>query len=277
MSRGVVALAGLAVAWVATNGQDGWLYEGGFALCSAAGALAVAAVWARPSGILARPLTWSPLRFLGLISYGLYLWHWPVIVIATPLRTGLDGLRLDAFRVALSLGLATASYHLLEMPIRRGTLLRGRPAWAGALGVPVLCVVAVVAATVARPTPFTREVELAARHPERLVEAEDDPAVVVPTTPASASSGARRGGPTRHDPGGRRLRGVLPREGDDDRRQRAGRRRVQPRHHRLQHRPGAGHGPRRRTDASSPGRQSATASWIVGGSSSGSLGPISSS
>ena len=182
---GVVALAGLAVAWVATNGQDGWLYEGGFALCSAAGALAVAAVWARPSGILARPLTWSPLRFLGLISYGLYLWHWPVIVIATPLRTGLDGLRLDAFRVALSLGLATASYHLLEMPIRRGTLLRGRPAWAGALGVPVLCVVAVVTATVARPTPFTREVELAARHPDRLVEAEDDPAVVVPTTQAA--------------------------------------------------------------------------------------------
>ena len=140
---------------------------------------------ARPSGILARPLTWSPLRFLGLISYGLYLWHWPVIVIATPLRTGLDGLRLDAFRVALSLGLAVASYHLLEMPIRRGTLLRGRPAWAGALGVPVLCVVAVVAATVARPTPFAREIELAARHPDQIIEADEDPAVVVPTTQAT--------------------------------------------------------------------------------------------
>ena len=274
----MVALAGLAVAWVATNGQDGWLYEGGFALCSAAGALAVAAVWAAPSGILARPLSWSPLRFLGLISYGLYLWHWPVIVIATPLRTGLDGLQLDAFRVALSLGLATASYHLLEMPIRRGTLLRGRPAWAGALGVPVLCVVAVVAATVARPTPFAREIELAARHPDQIIEADEDPEVVVPTTQAGPREEPRPGGRrARHDPGGRRLGRVLPREGDDDGRQRAGRRRLQPRHHRLQHRPGAGPGQHRRRTPRHPAGGVRPASWIAGGSSSGSRGPISSS
>jgi peptidoglycan/LPS O-acetylase OafA/YrhL len=188
---GALALAGLAIAWVRAGGNDGWLYEGGLTACSAAAALAIAAVWAAPAGVLATALSFRPLRFLGMISYGLYLWHWPVIIVVNPLRTGLDGLELDALRIAISLAIAVVSYHLLEMPIRRGTVLRGRPAWAGAFVVPVLCVLALVGATVARPSPFSHEVALAAKHPSQLIMANDSPKVAPLRRTAQARSTGR--------------------------------------------------------------------------------------
>jgi hypothetical protein len=74
-------------------------------------------------------LSLGPLVWTGRISYGLYLWHWPVIVFASPARTGLDGPTLAVVRVALTFTLATASFYLVEQPIRRGAL-RGRWAFA---------------------------------------------------------------------------------------------------------------------------------------------------
>ena len=88
----------------------------------------------------------APLRALGRISYGVYLWHWPIIVWMSPERTHLDGPALLVARTAMTLGVALLSYHLLEMPIRRGV---ARGAW-GAVLAPVavaLTVVAVVAST----------------------------------------------------------------------------------------------------------------------------------
>ena len=72
----------------------------------------------RPSGSWRRGLAWTPLRALGLISYGLYLWHWVVIAILTEARTGLHGLSLDLVQLVLSLAAALASYWFLEQPIR---------------------------------------------------------------------------------------------------------------------------------------------------------------
>ena len=65
--------------------------------------------------------------FLGRVSYGTYLWHWPVILL---LEQVLDvGPAVVAvLAVAISTGLAAASYEVLEMPIRKSTQARRAPA-----------------------------------------------------------------------------------------------------------------------------------------------------
>ena len=64
------------------------------------------------------PLELSPLRWLGERSYAIYLFHWPLVVLTTwpPLMV-----------VAVTLLLADASYRLIEMPIRRGVVIRRAP------------------------------------------------------------------------------------------------------------------------------------------------------
>ena len=63
-------------------------------------AVLIAAVMRAPEGLLARALRFRPFVLLGMISYGVYLWHWPVIVYASEHRTGLSGLSLDRLRIA---------------------------------------------------------------------------------------------------------------------------------------------------------------------------------
>jgi hypothetical protein len=74
---------------------------------------------------LGRALSLPPLRALGLISYGVYLWHWPVYLMLTPGRVGWGLYQLFALRGLVPLAISTASYYILEMPIRRGAF-RGR-------------------------------------------------------------------------------------------------------------------------------------------------------
>ncbi len=66
------------------------------------------------------------------MSYGLYLWHWPVYVVLSAGRTGLDGWALNGARVAVSLALAVASFVAVERPVRAGAL-SPRTAWTAAL------------------------------------------------------------------------------------------------------------------------------------------------
>jgi peptidoglycan/LPS O-acetylase OafA/YrhL/lysophospholipase L1-like esterase len=117
----VLAIAGLAFIWMTTSEGDGWQYRGGFALAGVLVAIVIAAV-TRPSGrgVVARALSSAPLRAIGLISYGLYLWHWPLYVVLTRERTGLDGARLFVFRLALTFAVAIMSFFCVEQPIRRG-------------------------------------------------------------------------------------------------------------------------------------------------------------
>jgi hypothetical protein len=74
--------------------------------------------------VTARLLAWEPLRRTGVISYGLYLWHWPVFLILSPDRTGLTGPPLLAVRLGVTFALAAASYILVENPVRSGALRR---------------------------------------------------------------------------------------------------------------------------------------------------------
>ena len=119
---GVVGAGVLAWAWWGLDGRGDALYRGGFLACGLA-AVAVIAVAADPRpGPVGRALSLPPLRALGAISYGLYLWHWPVYVVLTAERTGLSGWTLTTVRIATSVAIAVVSYFLLELPIRRGGL-----------------------------------------------------------------------------------------------------------------------------------------------------------
>jgi lysophospholipase L1-like esterase len=136
-----------------------WLYRGGFLLVAVVCAvLVVAARQLRPDSGVARLLGSWPLRAVGLISYGLYLWHWPVYVVLDPPRTGLSGNALLLTRLVVTFVLAAASYLLLERPLRRGTFARLLPrieprlAVAGSAAALVVLAVAVTAGA-PRPAP----------------------------------------------------------------------------------------------------------------------------
>ena len=137
-ARCLVALQLLAVAcgavvvgaWFATSLNDDFLYHGGFVLHSLAVAVVIAAVAQPKAGHLGRLLALPPLRGLGIISYGVYLWHWPVYFVLTGGRTGLDMYPLFAVHVCLTLMIAVISYHLIETPFRHGALRRWQASWA---------------------------------------------------------------------------------------------------------------------------------------------------
>jgi hypothetical protein len=88
--------------------------------------LIVAAVTTGPVKVL---LSLAPLRALGRISYGVYLYHWPVFLWLNGDRSGLSGGRLLLARGAVTIGIAVLSYHAVEMPIRTGRRLTGRAPW----------------------------------------------------------------------------------------------------------------------------------------------------
>ncbi len=127
---GVLALVavGIATVWVLVDGVNTWwLYTGGLFLHSLAGALLVGLCVQAPRTVVARVLAWHPVRWLGLISYSVYLWHWPIVVLLSPQRTGLDGWARTTVVGAASIGLAAGSKKFVEDPIRfRAGWARGR-------------------------------------------------------------------------------------------------------------------------------------------------------
>jgi peptidoglycan/LPS O-acetylase OafA/YrhL len=136
-------------------------YFGGSLAFSLAAAALIVAVSVRSSGRetwTARLLSRRPLPAIGAISYGLYLWHWPMILWLTPASTGVDGPVLAVLRVAVTLAVAGASFVLVEQPIRGGSIgrvhLGVREIGLGALaGAVVLAGIAVVNTRGAQPLP----------------------------------------------------------------------------------------------------------------------------
>jgi peptidoglycan/LPS O-acetylase OafA/YrhL len=119
---GCAGAAFLAWAWLRVDGESAFLYRGGFLLCGLAVVAVIGAAAHPEAGPLSRILSFRPLCLLGIISYGVYLWHWPVYIVLDPVRTGIDGWPLFAVRVGVTLVIATLSFVLLEAPIRKGAL-----------------------------------------------------------------------------------------------------------------------------------------------------------
>jgi len=115
-------LAVLALVW-RTGEYSPFLYRGGFVALSLASACAVA-VLVHPGCRLGGLLGAAPLRWIGERSYGIYLWHVPIIALSTP--SGAHGVDLarGAAQLAATLAVAALSWRLLEQPIRHGALGR---------------------------------------------------------------------------------------------------------------------------------------------------------
>ncbi len=121
---GAAALA--AFVWFVANATQNstWMYRGGFLVVALIGAVAVA-VAVHPASRVGRALGWSPILWLGVRSYSIYLWHWPVFVLTRPhLDVPLSGVPLFVVRMAITLVLADLAFRFVETPIRRGALSR---------------------------------------------------------------------------------------------------------------------------------------------------------
>jgi len=114
---------------VSGNPYGDFLYQGGFAVVAIVTAGLIAAV-THPSSRLGAAVLGHPiLRWLGLRSYAIYLWHWPIFMVTrAQLDVPLDGLPLFALRLFLTILAADLSFRFVENPIRHGALGRW---WSG--------------------------------------------------------------------------------------------------------------------------------------------------
>jgi peptidoglycan/LPS O-acetylase OafA/YrhL len=120
---GVLGLLGIGLLVWRTNEFSPFLYRGGFVLLAISTVLVVAAL-AHPACRLGPILGWTPLRWIGVRSYGIYLWHFPIIVLTSPSGPhGTDLLR-DTLQVAATFGIAALSWRFVEEPVRHGALGR---------------------------------------------------------------------------------------------------------------------------------------------------------
>ncbi|MBN1091662.1 acyltransferase [Blastococcus sp. TML/M2B] len=158
--RAALAWAGLAVVLASAFVLDeGTPFPGTAAALPVVGTAALLAWGAAPGGPGGRwALGSAPAGFVGAISYSLYLWHWPVVVVAGVLMAP-GTPRFYAAALAVSLALATVSYYCIEQPVLHTNWLlphrpvdrrRARPVFrrAGLVGVAAVVVTAATAVTV---------------------------------------------------------------------------------------------------------------------------------
>ena len=126
---GLAIVAGLVLlaTWLTLGGESPWLYRGGLVGTELLCLVVLAAAVTCPTSLVARALSVPPLRALGNVSYGVYLWHWPVFVTMTPERVHVGPWALLALRLAVTFVIALVSFKVLETPIRKNGLPFGKP------------------------------------------------------------------------------------------------------------------------------------------------------
>jgi len=147
---GLCGLAGTLALTYTLTGTAAFAYRGGFLLSALSAAAIILGAVCVAGGPIATALSWKPMVWMGTVSYGAYLWHYPVFIELDAGRTGLGGIGLLAVRMAATFALAAASYYLVERPVMEGVFWRSLRATGPALAALGVTVAVVVAGTVAR-------------------------------------------------------------------------------------------------------------------------------
>ena len=119
---GWAALIGLVALWGRLDGPTGFLFAGGELVVAVAVAVVIFGVVTARAGSLSRALGNPIFVYVGKISYGVYLWHFPLYALLSAERLHLYALPLLAVRIGVTMVVATASFYLVEQPIRRGRM-----------------------------------------------------------------------------------------------------------------------------------------------------------
>ncbi|PAE39097.1 acyltransferase family protein [Bacillus sp. 7884-1] len=119
---GITGLLLMVSLFVITSQFDPFHYQGGMFLLSIITILVVAAL-AHPASKLAKWLSVKPLQWIGIRSYGIYLWHYPIIILTNPI-VNTDGLNFwrITLQIVSTLFISELSYRFVEVPIRSGKL-----------------------------------------------------------------------------------------------------------------------------------------------------------
>ncbi len=207
----IAALGGLIWFFLHLGEFEPLLYRGGFVLVGLTTVAAIMAVVHPYAHVGSYLLGSAPMRWLGVRSYGIYLWHWPVFMVTRPeLDVPFGGLPLLALRLSLTILLADLSYRFVETPIRRGALGRAwktlrdargpegwrlRLQWAGAV-LPILASLALLGVAVAHAKPPEKPEYLAkmkavhtSQHPEQKSSTADSPPKDLPSSQEHESKG----------------------------------------------------------------------------------------
>jgi peptidoglycan/LPS O-acetylase OafA/YrhL len=208
---GAAALFALILFGLNLGEFEPFLYRGGLVAVALATALLIAVVVHPRSWVVSRLLGSAPMRWLGVRSYGIYLWHWPVFMVTRPeLDVPFGGLPLLAMRLGITIVLADLSYRFVETPIRRGALgrtwktlrdARGperwrlRLQWAGAV-LPILASLVLLGVAVAHAKPPEKPEYLAkmkavhtTQHPGQKASAADSAPKDEPSSQEKESKG----------------------------------------------------------------------------------------
>ena len=112
----ILALIGIMIN---TSEYNTWLYRGGFLLVAIIGLIIIISS-GRQYTFMSKLLSFKPFVFIGKISYSLYLWHFPILVVTTPVsEIGNPNLFYVTLRIILIFLVATGSYMFVETPIRK--------------------------------------------------------------------------------------------------------------------------------------------------------------
>jgi peptidoglycan/LPS O-acetylase OafA/YrhL len=121
---GWLAVVFIAVTVAKTHwNADEFMFRGGFFVFALGVALLVTAIVRSPDALLTKALAFRPLAAIGLISYGLYLYHLPIFWWLDGAHTHMRGLSLLSLRIVVTFAVAAASYYAIERPFRRGRTL----------------------------------------------------------------------------------------------------------------------------------------------------------